>query len=197
MTAFVWATVTAVSPLRVKLDGDTTALAFTPDSLVDPAALSVDDRVRCELSERRVIIVGRSGGGVPFASDAQTIAGTATDLAVTPAGLASRKEAYAAAIDVASGYTIEQQRTTREGSVVSVMIRATKSGTWGTADVIGTLNLAALRPDGVDAFGGGVDNGNGAVRSCGMDTNGRLRVYGANGRSGSNSQLLSITYVTD
>jgi|GEM_PF-3495604 len=62
MTSFKWATVTAVGPLRVRFDGDTTALAFTPDSLVDPAALSVSDRVRCELSDRRVVIVGRSGG---------------------------------------------------------------------------------------------------------------------------------------
>ena len=53
---------TAVSPLRVKLDGDTAALAFEPDSLVDPAALAVNDRVRCELSDRRLVIVGRSGG---------------------------------------------------------------------------------------------------------------------------------------
>lgn len=58
----IWGTVTAVSPLRVKLDGDTTALPFEPDSLVDPAALAVNDRVRCELSKRRVVIVGRSGG---------------------------------------------------------------------------------------------------------------------------------------
>lgn len=57
-----WATVTGVSPLRVTLDGDSDALPFVPDSLVDPAALVVNDRVRCELSNRRVVIVGRSGG---------------------------------------------------------------------------------------------------------------------------------------
>ena len=59
---FKWATVTAVSPLRIKLDGDTAAIPATPDSLTDPATLVVDDRVRCELSDRRVVIVGRSGG---------------------------------------------------------------------------------------------------------------------------------------
>lgn len=63
---FKWSTVTSTGPLRITLDGDTTPLPFTPDSLVDPASLVVADRVRCELSSRRVIITGRSGGsGVP------------------------------------------------------------------------------------------------------------------------------------
>lgn len=62
MGDFKWASVTAISPLRVKLDGDTAALPFVPDSLVDPAGLVVADRVRCELSNRRVVIVGRSQG---------------------------------------------------------------------------------------------------------------------------------------
>ena len=59
---FIWATVTSITPLRVRLDGDTAALPFTPDSIVDPAALIVNDRVRCEIDARRVIIHGRSGG---------------------------------------------------------------------------------------------------------------------------------------
>jgi microcystin-dependent protein len=61
---FIWGTVTAVNPLRVQLDGDTAALPFTPDSLIDPLALAVNERVRCEQSRRRVVIHGRSGGGV-------------------------------------------------------------------------------------------------------------------------------------
>ena len=73
MTSFKWATVTAVGPLRVRFDGDATALAFTPDSLVDPAALSVDDRVRCELSDRRVVIHG-AAGGVPDVGDVKMTA---------------------------------------------------------------------------------------------------------------------------
>lgn len=64
--SFTWGTVTAVSPLRIQLDGDTVALPFAPDSLVDPLTLAVGDRVRCELSSRRVIIVGRSGGPRPM-----------------------------------------------------------------------------------------------------------------------------------
>lgn len=59
---FRWGTVTAVSPLRVRLDGDTSALPFTPDSLVDPLSLLVNDRVRCEVAVRRALIVGAAGG---------------------------------------------------------------------------------------------------------------------------------------
>lgn len=64
----VWATVTAVSPLRVQLDGDPGALPFTPDSLV--GGLAVNDRVWAQLTtnsdpirrSRRLVILGRSGG---------------------------------------------------------------------------------------------------------------------------------------
>jgi microcystin-dependent protein len=70
VTAFVWATVTAVSPLRVRLDGDTTALTFTPDSLIDPLSLAVGSRVRCEISERRVVIHGTTGGLLPAGLEA-------------------------------------------------------------------------------------------------------------------------------
>jgi len=61
---FKWATVTAVSPLRIKLDGDTSAIPATPDSLIDPATLAVDDRVRTELSGNRLVVLGRVGGDV-------------------------------------------------------------------------------------------------------------------------------------
>ena len=59
---FKWATVTGISPLRIKLDGDTTAIPTTPDSLIDPATLAVDDRVRTELSGNRLVVLGRVGG---------------------------------------------------------------------------------------------------------------------------------------
>lgn len=62
ITSFKWATVTAIAPLAIKLDGDTTALALIPDSLVDPTTLSVNDRVRVELSLRKVVIHGVSNG---------------------------------------------------------------------------------------------------------------------------------------
>ena len=61
---FTWATVTAVNPLAIKLDGDSAALGLIPDSLVDPLSLTVGDRVRVEQSLRRVVVHGRSGGDV-------------------------------------------------------------------------------------------------------------------------------------
>lgn len=61
-SSYSWGTVTALAPLRVQLDGDTAALPFTPDSLVDPARLAVSDRVRCELATNRLIVHGSSGG---------------------------------------------------------------------------------------------------------------------------------------
>ncbi|MBY0395015.1 MAG: tail fiber protein [Thermoleophilia bacterium] len=59
---FTWATVTAINPLRIRLDGDASALPFTPDSLTDPLLLAVSDRVRCEISNNRPLILGTSGG---------------------------------------------------------------------------------------------------------------------------------------
>lgn len=58
-SVFKWATVAAVAPVRVRLDGDTLPLPVTPDSLIDPASLTVGDRVRCEMAGRRLIIHGR------------------------------------------------------------------------------------------------------------------------------------------
>jgi microcystin-dependent protein len=60
--SFNWGTVTGVSPLRVRLDGDTSAVPVTPDSLVDPLTLAVNDRVRVELSNNRLIVHGVHSG---------------------------------------------------------------------------------------------------------------------------------------
>jgi hypothetical protein len=62
-TTFRWATVTAVGPVRIRLDGDTTPLALTPESLVDPSLFRVGHRVRVELSLRKCIIHGIINGG--------------------------------------------------------------------------------------------------------------------------------------
>jgi hypothetical protein len=64
----VWATVTGVAPLRIRLDGDTSPLPFTPDNLV--AELAVNDRVWVALvinadpafHGRRAVVAGRAGG---------------------------------------------------------------------------------------------------------------------------------------
>lgn len=63
LTSFKWATVTGNNPLAIKLDGDTAPLALIPDSLVDPVSLTVGDRVRVELSLRKVVIHGVASGG--------------------------------------------------------------------------------------------------------------------------------------
>lgn len=58
-TSWVWATVTAVSPtLAIQVDGDTDPLDITPDTLV--SGLAVDDRVRCEMTDRRLIVHGKA-----------------------------------------------------------------------------------------------------------------------------------------
>ena len=62
MSKFFWASVTQVSPLRIKIDGDSSALLITPDSLVDPLSLVVGSRVRCELSDSKITVLGQSGG---------------------------------------------------------------------------------------------------------------------------------------
>ena len=82
----VWATVTAISPVRIKLDGETNPLPFTPDSLV--ANLNVNDRVLVMLltntnpatRSRRVVILGESGPVDPLLS--RVVALEATDAAM-------------------------------------------------------------------------------------------------------------------
>lgn len=69
MSRFTWGFVSNLSPLKVLLDGDSTVESPVTKSLVDPASLAVADGVRVELDGTRVIIVGRSGGGVPSYTD--------------------------------------------------------------------------------------------------------------------------------
>ena len=58
---WTWATVTQATPLRIKVDGDTTALDATTDDLV--GSLAVDDRVRVHLHADGIIVTGVQGGG--------------------------------------------------------------------------------------------------------------------------------------
>lgn len=58
---FAWATVTAIDPIRVRLDGEATPLDIDPDSLIDIGWLDVDRRVWCQIHGRRVLILGQSG----------------------------------------------------------------------------------------------------------------------------------------
>jgi hypothetical protein len=57
---FEWATVTQVSPLRVRLDGDTAQLPLTPE-LVAAGGVEVGTRVWCHLYGRRVLVTGIAG----------------------------------------------------------------------------------------------------------------------------------------
>lgn len=60
---YIWAKVTQASPLRIQVDGDRTPLAITPDTLV--SGLAVDQRVYCQIINRRLVVLGCSGGGGP------------------------------------------------------------------------------------------------------------------------------------
>jgi len=57
---WTWATVTQASPLRIRMDGEATALAITPDTLA--GGLVVDDRVMVLVLGRRLTVLGRAGG---------------------------------------------------------------------------------------------------------------------------------------
>ena len=52
----LWATVTSVNPLLVRLDGENYPLAASPDTLTP---VEVNDRVRVHLHQRRAVIVGK------------------------------------------------------------------------------------------------------------------------------------------
>ena len=65
---WTWATVTQATPLRIKVDGDTSALDATTDNLV--GSLAVDDRVRVHLHSDGIIVTGLQGGGTPEATAA-------------------------------------------------------------------------------------------------------------------------------
>lgn len=59
-----WATVTQASPLRITLDGDTSALADSPFCLIPKP--KVGDRVSVIVANRRATIIGVPGGGKLF-----------------------------------------------------------------------------------------------------------------------------------
>jgi hypothetical protein len=55
----VYGTVTQVAPLRVRLDGDSVALPYTPPIFCDPGALVVDGRVICShVQGQRQVVTG-------------------------------------------------------------------------------------------------------------------------------------------
>ncbi len=65
-------TVTSVDPLEIQRDCDESPIPFTPDTMIAPELLAVEDRVRVELAGERLIVVGRGNG---FAVDSEATAG--------------------------------------------------------------------------------------------------------------------------
>jgi len=97
--AFEDCTVTAVSPLRIQRDADSTPMAFTPRTLVDPVLLTIGDRVRVDLASGNPIVLGRAGG-VPVA-----VAATPSTLALRDAAGRTKFADPAVAADAATkGY---------------------------------------------------------------------------------------------
>lgn len=64
-----WGTITASDgggAFSLQIDGDSKALPFQPDTLVDPLTLKKNDRVRIQINDGRALIIGRAGGtGLP------------------------------------------------------------------------------------------------------------------------------------
>lgn len=58
---FTWATVTSLSPLRVRIDGEEEPLDLEPDLLEAPERLTVGSRVWCQVYGRRILLLGRVG----------------------------------------------------------------------------------------------------------------------------------------
>lgn len=59
---WLWATVTQLSPLRVRFDGEAAAVDATVDTLVDPVGLIVGSRVWVQIFGNSMVIVGVAGG---------------------------------------------------------------------------------------------------------------------------------------
>lgn len=57
-SAYRWAVITQLSPLRVRLDGDTAALDVTPESLVKLNSIQLGDRIWVQFYRRRIIVLG-------------------------------------------------------------------------------------------------------------------------------------------
>lgn len=148
MSAFNWATVTQITPLRVQLDGDAAALVVTPDSLVDPRLFSVGTRVRVELANNRIIVHGAAGGDKMtdlVTEDLDTVlragvyrqvsSGAATALRhypVTRGGLLLVEEALSAP---GTEFYATQTYYTRDGveadnTVRRIFVRNYRNGTW-------------------------------------------------------------------
>lgn len=62
---WMWATVTQLSPLRIRFDGEAAAVDATPDSLIDPTLLAVGSRVWVQIYGNSMVVAGGAGGVAP------------------------------------------------------------------------------------------------------------------------------------
>ena len=177
------AIVTAVGPLRILIDGDTVAIPFTPKSFVDPSTLAVDDIVGVDLSGNRLWVLGRVGGLVlsdasttvkgivELATDAETITGTDTARAVTPAGLAAVRARVAqgvipSSVAVGSGSaSVDADGLVTFTGVSSLSLNDVFDGVGGdmyelyvrAVSSTGATQIMRMRASGTDYSGGGYD----------------------------------------
>jgi len=104
---WTWATVTQATPLRIKVDGDTSALDATTGDLV--GSLAVDDRVRVHLHSDGIIVTGIQGGG----------GGAVTNLGYIPARDTDQPGDYPLGISI--GYISGNAGTTWPASYATIM----------------------------------------------------------------------------
>jgi hypothetical protein len=99
---------------------------------------------------------------------------------------------YSTPFSMAAGFTAINQEAIREGRSVTATITVNKSSNFGNVDIVGTI-IPELRPRSIVA-GGGFDNNTVAPRANVLSANGNLQVFGAAGRSGIDSQVLTVSY---
>lgn len=92
---YIWAKVTQSSPLRIQPDGDRVPLGITPDDLGGAGSRSVNDRVYCQILNRRLVVLGPVIGGMPVGSVVASAGGLAPGF-LWCAGTAVSRTAYAA-----------------------------------------------------------------------------------------------------
>ena len=175
---WTWATVTQASPLRIKVDGDTTALDATTDNLV--GSLAVDDRVRVHLHSDGIIVTGLQGGVVgtteATAATANTLAlrdgdgrlqaadGVAADDVATVGQLGVWQDYTPANTGLTIGNGSIDARYTRQGKTVSFFIQVNAGS---TSNITTTLKLGlpvtARDAGGVSGAGFSRNDGNAGI----------------------------------
>lgn len=148
MSRFAWGTVDSVEPLRIRVDGDVDPLPFTPDSLVDPRALAESDRVRLELAQRRVLVLGRAGGSAGAFLRAHENLIINGDFRLNERQYAS---GTALTPGVLTGYAHDRWRTAGITNLVKNPRAATATTGWATSTGGGTSSLSRVATGGPNA----------------------------------------------